>query len=138
MFKFKIGQHVWFLPGSLDDDEDLDFLHGTITRRYTEAPFHGSPDACYEIRVDGDGIFDIEEEDLYGSLAELHKAVTEDLRGDIEYHEDRVREIRAELKEALTDISTSKRRLKAWQQKCNEGRKQLDQDMRDPNVFYFC
>ena len=87
MFKFKVGQHVWFLIGPLDDDEDPDFLHGTITKCYADEDcIHGSPDAYYEIRVDGDDIYDREEGDLYGSLAELQKAVTEDLRGNIMYH----------------------------------------------------
>ena len=120
MFKFKIGQHVWFLIGPLDDDEGPDFLHGIITRRYTEAPFYDSPDAYYEIVVEGDGFYDREEGDLYGSFAELQKAVTEDLRGDIKYYEERVREIRTELKEACTDVSVSKRRLKVWQRTCQD------------------
>lgn len=77
MFKFKIGQYVWSLVTPLAaDDEDLDFLYGTITRRYTEAPFHGSPDAYYEIGVEGAGFYDREEGDLYRSLAKLQKAVT--------------------------------------------------------------
>ena len=124
MFKFKIGQHVWFRIGPSDDDEDLDFLHGTITRRYTEAPFYGSPDAYYEIGVEGDGFYDREEGDLYGSFAELQKAVTEELRGNIEYHEGRVREISAELKEARAAVSVYKRRLRAWQRTCQDQEKQ--------------
>ena len=115
MFKFKVGQHVWFLIGPLDDDKDPDFLHGTIMKCYTEeAVYHGSPAACYEISVADDGIYDKEEMYLYGSFAELQKAVTEDLRGNIMYHEGRVRRASAALKAARTDVSTAKRRLKAW------------------------
>jgi hypothetical protein len=118
MFKFKIGQHVWFLIGSLDDNEDPDFLHGTITRCYTEDLFHGSPDAYYEIGVDGDGFYDREERDLYGSLSELQKAVAKDLRGDVQYFDKESFRLKEQLMKTRAARRMAKKRLDNWLKRC--------------------
>lgn len=145
MFKFKIGQRVWFLVDPyLEVADEPEYLEGVITRRYIDEDTpHGSPDAYYTIKVEGNendrGIYDREERDLYSSLKDLQEDVTGALMDDVEYYEKEVIQQKEQLSEAREDCRAARKRLRNWQQKCKEAEsKQLDQDMRDPNVFYFC
>lgn len=120
MFKYKIGQHVWFLVGPMADDEDPEYLEGDITKQYVDDDHHGSPDALYEIQVAGD-LYDREESDLYASFDELIKAVTEDLQGWVDYARRRVKAIKEELDEACADREAAKRRLARWAKRFKKG-----------------
>lgn len=115
MFKYKIGQHVWFLVGPMAEDEDPEYLEGFITKQYVDDDHHGSPDALYEIRAAGD-FYDREESDLYASFDELDKAVTEDLQYWVNQARKRVKEIKEELTEARADREAAKQRLARWKE----------------------
>ena len=113
MFKYKIGQIVWFLVGPMGEDEDPEYLEGFITRQYVDDDHHGSPDALYEIQS-GDDLYDREESDLYASFDELSTAVTADLQYWVDHARKRVKEIKEELDEAWTDWEAAKQRLARW------------------------
>jgi hypothetical protein len=115
MFKYNIGQHVWFLVGSMSDEEDPEYLEGDITKQYVDDDHHGSPDALYEIQA-GDDLYDREEADLYASFDELNKAVTEDLQYWVDHARKRVKEIKEELNEARADRKAAKQRLARWKE----------------------
>ena len=125
MFKFKVGQHVWFLIAPLDATEDPEYLEGIITRRYTDDDvIHGSPDGLYEIRVEGNdsfrGMYDREERDLYGSLKDLQKDVTNDLRGDVQYFEKEIFRLKEQLTKTRVARRVAKQRLDKWLKRCEE------------------
>ena len=125
MFKFKIGQHVWFLVGPPDDYEAPEYLEGVIIRRYTDDDvIHGSPYALYEIKVEGNdssrGIYDREESDLYGSLKDLQKDVTKDLRGDVQYFEKEIFRLKEQLTKTRAACRVAKQRLDNWLKRCEE------------------
>ena len=120
MFKYKIGQHVWFLLGPMAEDEDPEYLEGFITRQYVDDDHHGSPDALYEIQAAGD-LYDREEYDLYASFDELNKAVTADLQYWVDHTRQRVEEIKEELAVACTDREVAKQRLAEWVERSKKG-----------------
>lgn len=126
MFKFKIGQHVWFLVGPMsigpmaDDDDDTEYLEGFITRQYVDDDHHGSPDALYEIQA-GDDLYDREESDLYASFDELNKAVTADLQYWVDHTRQRVEEVKEELAVACTDREVAEQRLAEWVERFKKG-----------------
>ena len=125
MFKFKIGQRVFFLIGLPDCDEDPEYLEGVITRRYTDDDvIHGSPDALYEIKVEGSdssrGTYDREERDLYGSLKDLQKDVTKDLRGDVQYFDKEIFRLKEQLTKGRAARRMAKKRLDKWLKRCEE------------------
>ena len=115
MFKYKIGQHVWFLVGPMGEDEDPEYLEGYITKQYVDDDHHGSPDALYEIQS-GDDFWERDEEDLYASFDELDKAVTEDLQYWVDHARQRVKELKEELTEARADRKAAKQRLARWKE----------------------
>lgn len=144
MFKFKIRQRVFFLVGPLAEDEDPEYLEGVVTNRYMDDDIpNRSPDFYYEIKVEGNkadrGTYVRAEEDLYGSLKELQEDVEGDLMDEVEFFEKEIISLKDDLSKMREDCRAARRKLRKWQQKCKEAEsKQLDQDMRDPNVFYFC
>lgn len=115
MFKYKIGQHVWFLVGPLGEDEDPEYLEGDITKQYVDDDHHGSPDALYEIQA-ADGVYERAEEDLYASFDELDKAVTADLQYCVDHARKRIKELKEELTEARADREAAKQRLVRWKE----------------------
>lgn len=119
MFKFKIGQHVWFLVGPMGEDEDPEYLEGDITKQYVDDDHHGSPDALYEIQAAGD-LYDREEADLYASFDELNKDVTEDLQYWVNHARQRVKELKEELTEARVDKAAAEKRLRDWNLRCRK------------------
>lgn len=114
MFKYKIGQHVWFLVGPMADDEDPEYLEGDITGRYTDDEWHDSPTGVYELQS-GDDLYERDEEDLYASFDELNKDVIEDLQYWVDHARKRVKEIKNELTEARADREAAKQRLARWE-----------------------
>ena len=120
MFKYKTGQHVWFLLGPMAEDEDPEYLEGIITKQYVDDDHHGSPDALYEIQS-GDDLYDREESDLYATFDELNKAVTADLQYWVDHAQQRVQEIKEELDEACTDREAAKQRLARWVERFKKG-----------------
>lgn len=119
MFKFKIGQHVWFLLGPMTDEEDPEYLEGDITRQYVDDDHHGSPDALYEIQT-ADGVYDRAEEDIYESFDELREAVTDDLEYWVDQAAQRVKDIKEELAEARIDKAAAEKRLRDWNNRCRK------------------
>lgn len=115
MFKYKIGQHVWFLLGPMTDEEDPEYLEGDITKQYVDDDHHGSPDALYEIQT-ADGVYDRAEEDLYASFDELSEDVTDDLEYWAGQAVQRVKELKEELTEARADREAAKQRLERWKE----------------------
>ena len=113
MFKFKIGQHVWFLVGPMGEDEDPEYLEGFITRQYVD-DHHGSPDALYELQA-ADGVYERAEEDLYASFDDLNKAVTTELQYCVDHARKRIKELKEELTEARADRKAAKKRLARWE-----------------------
>lgn len=121
MFKYKIGQHIWFLVGPLGYDEDPEYLEGCITKQYIDDDdHHGSPDALYKIQAAG-VIYDREESDLYASFDELNKAVTGDLQYRVDHARRRVEEIKEELDEACAAKEAAKQRLARWVERFKKG-----------------
>lgn len=120
MFKYKIGQHVWFLISDPATEEDPEYLEGNIIKQDAVADLHGSPDAVYEIRA-VDGVYERDEEDLYASFDELSTAVTEDLQYWIDHARQRVKEIKEELDEAWADKEAAKQRLARWAERLKKG-----------------
>lgn len=116
MFKFKIGQHVWFLVGPMEEGEDPEYLEGDIIKQYVDDDHHGSPDAWYKIQA-ADVIYDREEAGLYASFDELNKAVTADLQYWADYTRKRVKEIKKKLDEACADREAAKQRLARWEKR---------------------
>lgn len=114
MFKFKIGQHVWFLVGPMLDDEDPEYLEGDITKQYVDDDHHGSPDALYEIQA-ADGIYERDEEDLYASFEELNKAVTADLKYWVERDTERIKDLKEKLVLVRASREAAKGRLERWE-----------------------
>jgi len=119
MFKYKIGQHVWFLLGPMAEDEDPEYLEGFITRQYVDDDHHGSPDALYEIQAAGD-LYDREEYDLYASFDELNKAVTEDLQYWVDHAKQLIKKLKEELHEARSEAVVAKKRLARWVERSQE------------------
>lgn len=125
MFKFKIGQHVWFLVGPMSvgpmaDDDDPEYLEGDITKQYVDDDHHGSPDAWYKIQAAG-VIYDREESDLYASFDELNEAVTANLQYWADYTRQRVEEVKEELAVACADREVAKQRLDEWVERFKKG-----------------
>lgn len=120
MFKYKIGQIVWFLLGPMGEDEDPEYLEGFIIKQDAVANCHGSPDAVYEIQA-GDDIYERDEEDLYASFDELNKAVTEDLQYWVDHARQRVKEVKEDLDEACADREAAKQRLARWVERFKKG-----------------
>ena len=120
MFKFKIGQHVWFLVFRQRADEDPEYLEGYITKQYVDDDHHGSPDAWYKIQA-ADVLYERAEEDLYASFDELSTAVTADLQGWVDYARRRVKAIKEELDEAWADEEAAKQRLARWAERLKKG-----------------
>ena len=126
MFKYNVGQHVWFLVGPmsigpLSDDEDPEYLEGFITKRYTGDEWYTSPNAVsYEIQS-GEDVYDREEGDIYPSFDELNKAVTEDLQYWVDHTEQRIKEVEEKLTELRTDGCEAKQRLARWVERSKKG-----------------
>ena len=114
MFKYKIGQHVWFLVGPMSDDEDPEYLEGDITTRDMDETIRGEPTPVYEIQA-FDGIYERDEEDLYASFEELNKAETEDLQYWVDQASQRIKELKEELAEARAKRDAAKGRLARWE-----------------------
>ena len=125
MFKFNIGQHVWFLVGPMSigpmaDDDDPEYLEGYITKQYVDDDHHGRPDGVYEIQS-GNDVYERYEGDLYASFDELNKAVTEDLQYWVDCTRQRVEEVKEELDEACTDREVAEQRLAEWVERFKKG-----------------
>lgn len=126
MFKFKVGQHVFFLVDPyLEVTDAPEYLEGVITRCYiNEDTPHGSPDAYYEIKVEGNkndrGIYDREEVYLYSSLKDLQEDVTGALMDDVEYWEKEIIRQIEQLSEVRAECRAARKRFKDWQKKCKE------------------
>ena len=119
MFKFNIGQHVWFLISDPATEENPEYLEGDITKRYIDDEWHGSPDAVYEIQT-SDGVYEREECDLYASFDELRAAVDEDLEYWVGIAGKRIKEITEELAEARVDKAAAEKRLRDWNRRCRK------------------
>ena len=119
MFRFRIGQHVWFLVGPMSDDEDPEYLEGDITKRYIDDEWHGSPDGIYEIQTSA-GVYERDEGDLYASFDELRAAVDEDLEYWVGIAGQRIKETAEELAEAHVDKAAAEKRLRDWNRRCRK------------------
>ena len=121
MFKFKVGQHVWFLVGPISDYGDPEYLEGDITKQYVDDDHHGSPDAWYKIQA-ADGMYDGEESALYASFDELYCATTKELKYGVLHAEFRVIRAKRDLADARDYLRASEKRLARWEKKHDKPR----------------
>ena len=119
MFKFKIGQHVWFLLGPMAQGGDLEYREGDITKQDAVANFHGSPDAVYEIQA-SDGVYERDEREIYASFDEVCAVVDANLEYQVCMAGQRIEEIAKELQEALANQEAAEKRLRDWNSRCRK------------------
>jgi len=123
---YTIGDKVWVWAYWCRYLAEVEIIGLEIRRELNEADGYIS----YTVNIEEDGV--LQQHTFDGS--EFFATRKEALEAAIKQQEVDVSEWQQETQKHKDTLDWLNEQLK----KCNEDRKQLDQDMRDPAVFYFC